>query len=381
MGVLLYFVLSVLPSFVGHIQDHRFPSGDFVVFYSAGKLALSGHAEKAYQPGALSTEITQHRPDVTGRQFLWSYPPNVFALVAPLAWLPFPWAFLIWSVGSVVLFLYAATRIHRHWFIALLLLGSPSLITVFFYGQTGFLLTALLGFGIWFLAQNRSILAGASLAGLTFKPHLALFVPLFLIADKQFTALVSMLLFSLLLMAVSLWCFGWATMLAFTHGVYAQTMPMLFSRYAFDRMASLYGSLCLWGLSGSTALIVHAVFAGFICVLSFYLCTRPFPRLLKCALLIPATVLISPYVFTYDLVALALPCVILLHLHNSMTVDRFDYAIMLLAWCILCAPEFLPRVIPFAWMTTVGLYVTVVRKMIGDKCVSLPISLSENNGV
>jgi hypothetical protein len=73
---------------------------DFAALWSVGHMVLQDRASEAYVPElALAAEaelVPEHEVRLP-----WFYPPPVFALVAPLAALPFLPAFFLWSGGSL----------------------------------------------------------------------------------------------------------------------------------------------------------------------------------------------------------------------------------------------------------------------------------------
>ena len=61
---------------------------DFVTFYAAARLALSGHGVDAWNLDALLAMQHQVFPAYAGKGFAWFYPPTFLLVVTPLALLP-----------------------------------------------------------------------------------------------------------------------------------------------------------------------------------------------------------------------------------------------------------------------------------------------------
>ena len=133
---------------------------DFSIFWVAGKAALSGQPEIAYNPLAFASlsETLTGLP----RAGL-PYPPPIFLLLGPLALLDLVPAFAVWIAVSAILFLWAA-RPYVRGFPSLLAILTPAGCISLALGQTGLLIGAL-----WLLAFRRH---GWAVGLLALKPHI-----------------------------------------------------------------------------------------------------------------------------------------------------------------------------------------------------------------
>jgi len=99
---------------------------DFLSFWSAGQMALSGHPATAYDwPAmhALQQQLMGHEP----RGYLgWAYPPLFFCIAIPLALMPYTASFLIWVFATLALYAAAIARVAREQGAALLACASPA---------------------------------------------------------------------------------------------------------------------------------------------------------------------------------------------------------------------------------------------------------------
>ena len=111
---------------------------DFVSFWTAGQLALHGHAASAYDP------VLRHIADahVVGHEFKgyldWAYPPTYFFVVAALAKLPYTIAFLTWVALSLALYGLTTGAVANTREAVLIALAAPWILADLQVGQMGF---------------------------------------------------------------------------------------------------------------------------------------------------------------------------------------------------------------------------------------------------
>ena len=104
-------------------------------------------------------------------------------------------------------YLLIVRRIAPHHLIIWWALAFPGAFQNFGYGQNGFLSVILLGGGLLLLESNP-FLGGLLLGLFSYKPHLAVLVPLALLAGRRWRALAGLLTGALGLALASLWVFG-----------------------------------------------------------------------------------------------------------------------------------------------------------------------------
>jgi len=163
------------------IATGKAPS-DFLAFYAASDLVLTGDGCHLYDRDVLIGREISILPDDEHERIGWPMPAFVAYMFAPLALLPFNVAYLAWSLADAALLAallwWAASSMRpapagvRRVFFALALISIPS-VTVATFGQVdAFVLASL--FGCWALLPRRAGLAGAVLALGAVKPHLLL---------------------------------------------------------------------------------------------------------------------------------------------------------------------------------------------------------------
>lgn len=163
-----YAIWSAWPV-VGRVEDR-----DFAIFWLAGKAALAGHPELAYDQAWFAAQSRQLLGVVHSAI---PHPPHAFLLFAPLALLPLVPAFLLWNLASAALFWWAARPYMQGVPSALAILTPAGFISLAL-GQTGLFIGAL-----WLLAFRGHPLA---VGLLTLKPHIGWMTAFTLNGRKKF---------------------------------------------------------------------------------------------------------------------------------------------------------------------------------------------------
>lgn len=338
-SILVVWIALALPDLV---DPRGKPLGyDFMAYWSAAKLALAGRAALAFDEGVISAVQHQAVPSLPGIIFPWHYPPTFLLPVAPLGLLPYAAALVAFTVGTAALWAALVRRVMpdpRAWIVAA---AAPAGLINLLDGQNAFLTAALAGFALIWL-DRRPIAAGVLIGLLAIKPHLAVLFPLALLAEGRWRTIAAAAATVVALGAASLAAFGWDSWAAFLrhlpmtqamaeHGAVPWgTMP---SGYVFA--LSLGAPVAAaWVLQGAAALFA----AG--CVWRTWR-SRAAGFEAKAATLVAGSLLVSPYLFYYDLVwaVLAIGWLALLGLRAGFR--RGEREVFLFAWL---APLLMPPV-------------------------------------
>lgn len=273
-------------------------AGDFLAYWAAAKLAAGGQAALAYDVDAHRAVELAAAP-VEGL-LPFAYPPPFLLIIAPLGLLPYPAAFAAWLGVSVTLFLLASRKIAPlHYRLA-----HPQAIGNALIGQNGFLTSAIFIAGTARL--DRSPFAGGAILGLlALKPQLALLLPVALIADRQWRAIVGGILSAGLLLLAALAVLGPAAYRGFLDMVPLFTGAMAAASWPWNELASPFAFGRHLGLPQAPALALHALIALIAAVLAWR--SWRVRREDRVAVLAAATLLVPPYLFTYDALLMAVP--------------------------------------------------------------------------
>ncbi len=308
----LYAVMAVLWVGLSHdfIDRQGKPLGaDFITFYTASEMAISGRLADAYDVGRFGAAERAVVPALA-TVFPWQYPPSFALLVAPLSILPYTAAFLVFIGATVALYL---------WLIHAILPDRRALIAALAFtasfvdalgGQNGFLSTALLGAGLLLLG-SRPVVAGVLLGLLTYKPHLGILVPFLLLAGGYWRSIASAVATALVLALAAGLAFGFESWIAFWQHLPVASTYLREGALPWDKMTSFFAAARLLGADEISAGILHGVVALAVAVLSILAWRRRGEHDLRVALAVTAATLVSPFIYDYDLVLLAIPIAIL----------------------------------------------------------------------
>ena len=278
---------------------------DFLAFWGAGRLQLSGPAARVYD---LAAEQAAQAAADTGQMVAYVNPPPYLFLTAPLGLMPYAVAWLVWVLAGWAIWLLAARRIMPGTDAAgtLAVLAFPAAYLSASHAQNGFITGALLIAAVLTLRRSQ-VLSGALFGLLVIKPHLALLVPFWLAAGRKWTAIAAAAASAALLCLASLLVFGIDTWRAYPQSFFvSQTLMAQTSSEFFLRMSTPYAALRV--LFGPVAAMIGQ---GLITLLTGALACLYWRRApseeAAGAMLLAATALASPYLFSYDLPFLAMP--------------------------------------------------------------------------
>ncbi|MFC6140183.1 glycosyltransferase family 87 protein [Paraburkholderia silvatlantica] len=272
---------------------------DCLPFWSASHLALQGHAVNAYNFDILKPveEFAAGRPVGI---LPWLYPPTFLLFVYPLALLPFTLSAPIFLFGTLAIFVKVVKTIAPHPRTALLAIAFPGSALVLTAGQNGLLTASLVGLGL-VLLRARPILAGLCFALVAMKPQLCVLIPLALLASRSWRALGAMSVGVAISLLASVLAFGSETLVAFIHNMGLANSFVETGRAHLFRVPTVFGALKL--LHAPTALASTAQAVSALCAAAAvgYAWGRPSAFGLRAAVLVCASMLVSPYLYDYDL--------------------------------------------------------------------------------
>jgi hypothetical protein len=294
-------------------QGHGVPT-DFVNVWAAGMLVRGGTPALAYDwEIQKEIEVALLGQDFTG-YFAWHYPPPFLFVASLLAQLPYAVAFIGWMAVSLVPYLTVVRGIVGRPFGLVLAFACPMVFSNMLVGQNGFLTAALIG-GTLYLLPVRPVLAGICLGLLSYKPQYGVLFPLVLIAAGQWRAFTSAAVTVIVLGLASTLAFGIDAWKAFFH--WLPTMSQTFlsdGRAPWWKLQSLYAMLRLFGVAEQPAWAVHWVFTASVATTLVMMWRSRVPYTLKAAALAAGTLLITPYLFMYDVMVLAIPVAFLVRI-------------------------------------------------------------------
>jgi glycosyl transferase family 87 len=297
------FATMVTLSLPDLVDPHGKPLGyDFMAFWSAARLALSGQPASVFDGAAISAVQHAAVPASPEIWFPWHYPPTYLLAVLPLGLVPYPVALIAFVAGTGLLwgaFVRRALPDPRSWIVAA---AAPAGLINLLDGQNAFLTAGLAGFAVLWL-DRRPRLAGVLIGLLAIKPHLAVLAPVALVAGGYWRSISAAAITAILFLAVSIASLGAGSMISFVdHLAVSQAMANQ-GAVPWEWMPSPYVlalSLHAPPVAAALTQAIAAVGAAACVWCAWRRPTRPFEA--KAAVFFAGSMLVSPYMFTYDLV-------------------------------------------------------------------------------
>jgi hypothetical protein len=177
-----------------------------------------------------------------------------------------------------------------------------------FSGQTGFLAAALIGSTLYFV-ERRPVLAGFLLGLLSYKPHFGILFPLVLACAGLWRVFASAAVTVVGLLALSTAAFGLGAWSGFLDALAQANIDYLElgGPWGWRVIQSVYGFARWLGAGPAIAWTCHALVAAGTAVLVCALWRRSASFNVKAGALSAGVLVVTPYLYAYDLVALAIP--------------------------------------------------------------------------
>ncbi len=317
----------------GHLDwTHHALGRDFINYWTAGHLTLSGQVNDIFQPKLFLAHERQLFDPRLPFHF-WSYPPPALFLVAPLGLTGYFTGFALWSLGGVVA-LYLALRLWPEpgW-VRWMILFCPAVPTDIALGQNG-AYTAALMIGGLMLMERRPQWAGVQFGLLIFKPQIGVLLPVTVLARRHWKVLAAAAITGVVVLLASALVFGldaWrgffgptlttqALMLRQGHGPFRWMMP------------SAYMAARVLKFSWPDSAMIQAPFTLLAIVAVWRVSVRADVSVAwKAAVVMTATFVATPQAFNYDLIPVAAASLLLLRHDRRLWLSL---PIVILAWTL-----------------------------------------------
>jgi hypothetical protein len=308
---------------------------DFVNVWSAGKLVLDGHPAQAYDWDIQK----QVQVAVLGQSyqgnFAWHYPPPFLFVASLLAHFPYTVAFIGWAAASLVPYVAVMRGIVGRPFGLLLALAFPVVLTNTLVGQNGFLTASLIG-GALYLMPMRPVLSGICLGLLSYKPQYGLLFPLVLIAASQWTVFFTAGAVAVAMALASWLAFGTESWQAFFHWMPMFSQAFLTEgRAPWGKMQSIFAVVRFFGGTEPLGWLFQWIMSATVAVVLTLVWRSRISYPLKAAALATGTLLITPYLFLYDLMVLAIAMAFLVRIGLRKGFERHELPALGLAVALL----------------------------------------------
>lgn len=296
------------------------PGIDFTVFWSGSHVMLHGAPATVYDYPAFSRVEAAQLGAYVNRSFLpWVYPPTLLLLVAPLALVPYVPSLLLFCAFSLVAYAKGVgavsglrERLTQPRFAPFVILSFPGVLVAAVAGQNSLLTAACAVFAVRLLAK-RPVIAGLCISLLAIKPHMALLFPLLLVATRAWRAFFAAAVGTLVFTAASVAVCGTASVRAFLSGT-TMLRELVLEQGAQYWLASPapFSAMRLAGASLHVAYAVQIGVGALAAVAALNVWLRTGDLRVRAAALAIATLLVTPYLWHYELawLGVALFCVL-----------------------------------------------------------------------
>jgi arabinofuranan 3-O-arabinosyltransferase len=340
---------------------------DFVNVWTSGRQTLDGSAAAAYDVAIHKEAEAAAIGHPFAGQYPWIYPPTFLFVAALLALLPLTAAYAAWMAVTFPAYVITVRAIVGERAGFLLACAYPGILSNLVVGQNGFLSAALVG-GSLALMERRPILAGCLIGLLSFKPHLGILFPLVLIAGRQWRALVAAAATTALLAVASGCVLGIEAWQAFLQSLpLASEATLTQGRADWAKLQSVLALTRLLGGSAELAWSLQLALSAAVAILLWVMWRSRISFELKAAALATGSLLVTPYLFLYDLVVLAIPMAFVIRAARSSGHLRGEMAVIGLASFLVLIFPLVPAPVGLAAIFLVAFL--IVRRAWGSPLV------------
>lgn len=364
----IFYIFKILGLFItatinnGLVEPGTPFGADFLSFYAASKLALSGKAELVY----LMENHWAVQKALFGENigyFAFFYPPIFLFYCLGFGFLSYLGAVTLWIIIGLCLFCIIMKRLGGEDLDLLTILVFGGTYTTLVSGQNAFISTALIGAFVLFVS-NRPVLAGVMIGLLAFKPHFGILIPFVLIAAGMWRSFVSASLTVLALIVASAAVFGNETWFAFFAQAPMAIVALEGNYIGNDKMHSLFGAARVLGAPLWLAYSLQFVCALAVLLINIYSARRLQNKGDIAVIMACSVPLMTPFILNYDLTMLAIPLIWLFRKGLRTGFHVAERVVMLLAFCIPLIANFFSQElhVPLAPFVVIGLFCLTVSR-------------------
>lgn len=342
---------------------------DFLHFYTLGMIPAGHRGADLYDMNAQAALAAQRVPEAAGIRYLPMYPPQVSLLFAPLSYLPYAWALIVWWICSAAIYgagcfyVWRACPKLREYggLVALLALAFPAFFHLIAWGQTSALAFACFTLMFFLLRSQKDSLAGIALGCLIFKPQLGLAAAAIFLSIGAWEVLAGAALSAAVELSLGIFYYGvgpfrrWLSVMWHIRNALPQVEPKLYQTHS---LRTFWSMLLPWN---DFCLALYVLSAVAVLALTVFVWRRKDSSLaLRYSCLMFATVLVAPHLTVYDLVILAPAFLLLADWLIEHTSSESSNPLGMLLYLVYL----LPLVGPFARWTHLQLSVLVMAACI-----------------
>jgi hypothetical protein len=207
----------------------------------------------------------------------------------------------------------------------------------------------------------RPVLTGICLGLLSYKPQYGLLFPIALIAASQWTVFFTAAVTAAAMALVSWLAFGTESWQAFFHWMPMFSQAFLTEgRATWGKMQSIFALVRFFGGTEQLAWIFQWIVSGTVAIVLALMWRSKLRYSLKAAALATGTLLITPYLFMYDMMVLAVPVALLVRM--GLKSGFRPYELPALACGLVLLLSFIPLVAPVGLGASLIMVALIARR-------------------
>jgi glycosyl transferase family 87 len=295
---------TIHPPGLSNEQGYHF-GHDFLVYFTAAKMAHKGRAEDTYDIEKLrpfEEAIAKRNVDFAP----WVYPPTFLLFLLPFGLLSYASAYAAWCFSNLAAGAIASWTAMQKWWGALLGMFFPAAWLNLFAGQNGGVTAALMLGGLALL-QRHPIAAGTLFGMMSYKPQFGILIPLALAVGGYWAAFAAAAVIVIGFAGVSYLAIGGGPWSLFAAQFQADWTTQ--SEILWWKSVTVYQMVRLFGFDSGPALIAQFTASLIAAGLVIHIWRRPCAFEAKAAVLAIGTLLATPRAMMYDLTLLLIPFV------------------------------------------------------------------------
>lgn len=357
--------------------DGAYIGGDFIVFWSAAKAAITGAATEIYHYDTLQEAFRTHLGATEEVRVSWQYPPTVYFLLAPFGAVPYLPAFALWATLNIGIFYLILKNLRPHPRALIIAFGSSAVIQGLITGQTGFVTAGLLCAAAA-LAGPRPILAGIAAGILTIKPQFGLLIPIAFLAGGHWRAFIAAGATTLILGSASVGVFGVESWQAFFEAVSTHSERLQTSFFPYHKVISPYGGMKMLAAPNALAFAVHGLFMIAFAAAIFVIWRKKPDADIRIMTLCALSPLVTPYAFYYELPVILIALFVLAKRGSEKGWLRYERALLPVLWIAPLAVTSFTSIpgVPVASVATLTAAGLVLRRCAHELAFARPAFLT-----
>lgn len=318
--ILLIFLITL---YIGIIIIFDNLGIDFSVYYTSGRIALEGNAERAYEPAYHHQMNELYLNKEIPFKLGWYYPPIFFLMVIPFSLLPLKISYILWLIVTFLLYVYTLRYFSKKYFVMLLF---PGILMTILWGQNGFLIVFLMGMLTKYMDEPKK--AGVILALMCFKPHFAILFVLMMFLKREWKLLFYTMISLTALFIVSSIMFGVDIWWTYLKVQLSSGSVLIGENFSITNaiQPSVFSALKILNVPVKFAYSIQIlVMLGVVSTI--FIKWNDATNAKRSAMMVLGTFLINPYFLQYDLVLLIIPILFYIESRNLNIYEQISIGI------------------------------------------------------